>query len=296
MKPQLELGGIQSNLLVVPLLQTEEQAQRLTVMGAREAVERGQMRIRETGTVERLTIEVIGDVPVLIPESEVLSGGGQNRTVTTSLLLRQGEHQVPVRCVERHRWQPHTERVFRSADFGLPFSVRREKVRTGFQAFERTGRFEPDQGRLWASIHDNLHRAGIRHATEDVSALYTSRREQVEKLLKTFPRQPNQVGVMVFVYGNLVGVEWMATPELWRSYHEAILRSYLLGVGSGVEPRTLSASAISDLLEEIWNRAWAAEATRPAAGSGELHIFSYGSLRGTLLADREQPIQLSVLA
>jgi hypothetical protein len=294
MKQPFQTGSFQANLLVVPLVGTDEAAESIACLSTREALQTQQMRIRETGEVSRLIIEVIGDVPVLIPEHEVLVGGGQNRTLTTSLLLDRGEHEVPVRCVERGRWNPSQERSFRVAEFGLPADVRQAKFQAGYAAYRQQGHFSPDQGRLWSAIEGSLRAKRIEDRTENVGALYERQRQMVDRLLSSFPALPNQVGMAVFVQGRLLGIEWMASPTLWKAHHEPLLRSYILGLKS-TSATLLHPTDLEKLLSRLWERAWTAERIPAPAGKASHHIFVQESLQGLLLEQDGHPFLFSVL-
>ncbi|GIV25422.1 MAG: hypothetical protein KatS3mg026_1114 [Bacteroidia bacterium] len=119
----------QANVLVVPLFADRSTAFQREVLTARQALRQGTLRFSESSTVERLIVEITDNVVVLLPEHEILEGGGQNRTPAGSFLLGQGRHDVPVFCVERRRWNPEPEQTFQNMAFQLPLEVRRAKLR-----------------------------------------------------------------------------------------------------------------------------------------------------------------------
>ena len=71
-----------------------------------EGLERGGVRVFETGDVNELKIENAGDQPVFIQSGDIVKGGRQDRVITSSLILKPKSGEVPLAafCVEHGRW------------------------------------------------------------------------------------------------------------------------------------------------------------------------------------------------
>jgi hypothetical protein len=71
-----------------------------------EALAQGAVRVSETGNVNTLAIENLGDQAVFVQAGDVVKGGRQDRTLTVSLLLPPKSGRVPIAsfCVEHGRW------------------------------------------------------------------------------------------------------------------------------------------------------------------------------------------------
>ncbi|MGQ0456964.1 MAG: ARPP-1 family domain-containing protein [Hyphomicrobium sp.] len=71
-----------------------------------EAMERGRVKVIETGEVNELKIENIGDEAIFIQSGDIVKGGKQDRAVTASLVLppKSGEVSLASFCVEQGRW------------------------------------------------------------------------------------------------------------------------------------------------------------------------------------------------
>ena len=71
-----------------------------------EALRAGSVKVFETGRVNSLQIENFSDQPVFIQAGDIVKGGRQDRTLTTSLLLPPKSGRVPIAsfCVEHGRW------------------------------------------------------------------------------------------------------------------------------------------------------------------------------------------------
>src|SRR5690348_9171949 len=73
-----------------------------------EALRDGKVQVRETGNVNSLEIENLGDQPVFVQAGDIVKGGKQDRTLTVSLLLPPKSGRMPIGsfCVEHGRWSP----------------------------------------------------------------------------------------------------------------------------------------------------------------------------------------------
>jgi ARG/rhodanese/phosphatase superfamily protein len=90
-----------------------------------EALTKKAAKVHETGDVNSLEIENVGDEPIFVQSGDIVKGGQQDRALTASLLLppRSGRTRVAVFCVEHGRWSGRDgedTRTFSSAGMALP--------------------------------------------------------------------------------------------------------------------------------------------------------------------------------
>ena len=90
-----------------------------------EALAKGSVQVRETGSVNNLEIENTGDADVFIQAGDIVKGGQQDRVLMMSMVLPGKSGKVPIGsfCVEHGRWAKRgTEDVkhFASASEALP--------------------------------------------------------------------------------------------------------------------------------------------------------------------------------
>jgi hypothetical protein len=71
-----------------------------------EGLENQTALLHETGEVNQLLIENLGDTDLFIQAGDVVKGGRQDRTLGTDFIVpaRSGKIPVPAFCVERRRW------------------------------------------------------------------------------------------------------------------------------------------------------------------------------------------------
>ena len=90
-----------------------------------EAMAKKLVRVSETGSVQRLIIENLGDDPVYLQAGDILKGGRQDRVVTNDVVLppKSGPVSFGAYCVERGRWSRRGRESagsFSSAETALP--------------------------------------------------------------------------------------------------------------------------------------------------------------------------------
>ena len=71
-----------------------------------DVLAKGQVKVRETGSVNELTIENVGNDEVFIEAGDIVKGGRQDRVLSVDLLLPPRSGVVPIAafCVESGRW------------------------------------------------------------------------------------------------------------------------------------------------------------------------------------------------
>ena len=71
-----------------------------------EALERGNVKVHETGTVSELEIENVGNEDVFVHAGDIVKGGQQDRVLTVTILVPPKSGRMPISsyCVERGRW------------------------------------------------------------------------------------------------------------------------------------------------------------------------------------------------
>ena len=71
-----------------------------------EALAKGVVKVHETGDVNTLAIENLGDDEVFVQSGDLVKGGKQDRALTVSMLLPAKSGRIPIAafCVEEGRW------------------------------------------------------------------------------------------------------------------------------------------------------------------------------------------------
>ena len=90
-----------------------------------EAMAKGSVQVHETGSVNELTVENVGDDEVFVQAGDIVKGGRQDRVLSVDLLLppRSGQVSIAAFCVEHGRWTARSNedgRRFSSAAAAMP--------------------------------------------------------------------------------------------------------------------------------------------------------------------------------
>lgn len=99
-------GPFKSGNLAVFLIHGKDAVPNQKVITLEEGLARKAVKVYETGTVNQLQVENIGDVAVFIQSGDIVKGGKQDRTLQYDLVLQPKSGRVPVDsfCVEQGRW------------------------------------------------------------------------------------------------------------------------------------------------------------------------------------------------
>jgi len=193
----LELGKVQKyrNMAVVPLIRRGSKSE-LEYKVLHEAIDDGSFRIKEAnayGTVNNLTAFVESDEPILIIKGEYVVGGKQNRMITVNALIDQdaGKINIPVHCVEHHRWNyGKYDEEFKSPEI-MSASLRGE-ISKCFSG-------SVGQSATWNAVACHLNRAGVSSGTQDFGKIYEDRRHDIREYAKAFDYVPGQVGFVAAI-------------------------------------------------------------------------------------------------
>ena len=90
-----------------------------------EAIAKGRVKVRETGSVNELTMENVGDDEIFVQAGDIVKGGRQDRVLSVDLLLPPHSGIVPIAafCVESGRWSARGQedgRRFSTAAAAIP--------------------------------------------------------------------------------------------------------------------------------------------------------------------------------
>lgn len=198
-----------------------------------QALEGGSFKVTEVsegGSVPFLRAENGGVNPVLILDGEELVGGKQNRIVNASLIILPGKMiDIPVSCMEAGRWNRQRE------DFAAGEAVFRAKSRAVQKAsvtssLRREGSFRSDQGAVWDEVSESLAEMHAPSATSDFRAGRAKVTHRIDAFVEVIRAQDRQLGAIFLSKCGILGLELLATPELFSLCLRKIVRSFAFEV------------------------------------------------------------------
>lgn len=217
------------NIEVYPLIATFEPFQFLTL---HTALEQGVVKITETsknGSVPQLKVKSISEIPILLLDGEELIGSKQNRILNTSIVVQaKGTLIIPVSCTEEGRWS-YSSRKFRDSDEILYHPIRSNKMNSVNYNLKYSDCNDSDQRNVWNEIRGLYIRENIFSRTRAMKNIYINKRKELENISLHFPLLYDQNGLLVCIDGKAIGFDLLSSKEIYKQYHEKLLRSYLLG-------------------------------------------------------------------
>jgi hypothetical protein len=246
---QVRLGGqvTRGNLTLYPLMLRQAGPAAPDPVTLDVAVARGQLAIEESGpggTVNALAVENRGDRPVLLIAGELLLGGKQDRIIGRSMVLSpRSRARVPVFCVEHGRWSG-----------GRGFASAGAMGHAGLRKTALSG----EQQAVWAEVKRSNERLGTVNPSDTYRAAARKLSGEVgpvaRELVRALAAEPEAAGLAVAIDGEVVAIEWFASPRVFERVREKLVSSYVAqamesraGAGSGAAPAAAPAPrAVAD--------------------------------------------------
>lgn len=193
------------NMAVFSLLANQDAAIEFITLD--EAITQGALvitEISESGRVPELKVANNSRQKILLLDDEELVGAKQNRVLNVTILLApNSETMIPVSCIEQGRWS-YASKEFSSANRTMSADLRKKKTQSVHNRVRETGSFASDQGEIWEEINLKFERSHVPPSpTMALSDLFEAKRETSEDYLKNFFPVEKQLGMAVFIDGNI---------------------------------------------------------------------------------------------
>jgi hypothetical protein len=282
------------NMTVFPLLSADGVEPDYLVLD--QAMEEGLVEVTEvndTGEVPELWLVNRGKRKVLLVEGEELVGAKQNRIVNASFLVPAGaEVPLPVSCVERGRWR------YNSARFGSQKRVMNASLRHMSQdavksSLRRSREYRSDQGRIWAGISEKASRLGVASETSAMADIFESFEDRLSDYMKAFTLVDCQVGAVVAIDGQVVGLEAFGSAETFERFFERLIRSYALDSVDGKANADAKPVAPAEAKRLVESAATSGGSVHPGLGVGETVAFESKTVSGAALVEGGRLLHLS---
>ena len=199
----------------------------------------------EHSTVNTIIVENKSVVPLLLVDGEEIVGGDQNRIMDATILIApQSEMKVPVNCTEHGRWGFKSE--FKQSEHIANYSTRLAK----HHAFRSNGSV---QQAVWDSIDELETSRSFSSPTQAMSESYENAKADLDEFLDAFSVVEGQSGIVVLIDGEVKGFEVFLNSEIYREYHEKIIKSYLINAEITDDVFTINNDAIKSVIDNALN-------------------------------------------
>ena len=210
---------IYDNIAVIPI---KTKASKMDILTVKKGFELGLINIAECpeSRVNQIIVENNSISPLLLIDGDEILGAKQNRIVNSSTLVAaKTKISLSVSCVEQGRWAysesfKHSPYIANSITRGVKAKARYED--------------RDAQSDVWNSINSLEMRNSFCSETHAMSESYDRQKNLYEKYIDKFKRVKGQTGAMVFVNGEFRGMDIFINPQIYREYHEKILKSYII--------------------------------------------------------------------
>src|SRR5256714_4757043 len=113
-----------------------------------EALVKRAVKVHETGNVNELQVENLGNDDVFVQSGDMVKGGQQDRVLTVSLLLPPKSGRIPIAsfCVEQGRWTARGKedvKTFATASAVVPSREAKIAMKAPVAAFAGSARINP---------------------------------------------------------------------------------------------------------------------------------------------------------
>jgi hypothetical protein len=133
-----------------------------------EALAKRLVQVRETGSVNELEIENLGDDEVFIQSGDIVKGGQQDRTLMVSLMLSPKSGRIPIAafCVEQGRWSARGQedvKNFSSSAAAVPsremkIAMKAPKAAPAPSTGQRLGGYAADTSTRQSEVWDGVRK------------------------------------------------------------------------------------------------------------------------------------------
>jgi len=174
-------------------------------------------------------------------DGEEIVGGDQNRIIDATILIApQSEKKIPVDCTEHGRWGYKSE--FKHSENIANYTTRLAKR----HAFRNKGNV---QQAVWDSINELEMSRSFSSPTQAMSESYDDAKEDLDEIIDAFDIVEGQTGIVMVIDGEVKGFEIFLNSEIYREYHEKIIKSYLINAEVNDDVFTINTDTISGIIE-----------------------------------------------
>lgn len=184
--------------------------------------------INENASVGEVKVKNNAVTPLLILDGEEIIGSKQNRIVNATIIIPpKSEKIIPVSCVEEGRWKYNTKK-FRYSSHMATSRVRRDKQSSVNNSLRNNKTYNSDQIGLWNNVQDTIDSLEVKSSTNALHDTYTQRQTQIENYKESFTKKDKQNGIIVYINGELAGLEVLYNSKRYEQYHEKLIESYIM--------------------------------------------------------------------
>ena len=223
------------------ILTGAEKDPNITYRTLSKAMENKEIDLKETGSVNQLSINNNSDQYIFIHSGDIVKGGKQDRTISYDVIIPPRAKNVSLAsfCVESGRWEQRNEEEVASFSSNTKMLSSRD--------LKLAARYEKDQGKVWSKVaeqkdklsHNLTLKTGYDvnvDAEDSATSLQLALenedlkkvKEELTQELKELINIPNAIGYAYAINGEIHGVEVYNNQQLFADLWDKTLESVVV--------------------------------------------------------------------
>ena len=289
---QIELGEIKTfeHISVIPIISKTTDG--IDYRTLPEVLGGEDVRISEissSGSVGELSLVNDSGEFLLLLDGEELIGAKQNRVMNSSIMAApRSKIKIPVSCTEQGRWS-YQSRNFEDSGVVMPLRARYNKKRSVDDELESSGTYRSNQSQVWQDISQMRSDSDTNSPTGAMKDVYKNRSSSLESYALAFEPTQGQIGMVVFVNGDVAGLEFFSKESALQSLAPKLIKSYAMDVL--LEDSSSTGTSTQESAEEFIRALRTADSeSYKSIGEGWDHRFSGNSVTGSALTCDEEVV------
>jgi hypothetical protein len=270
--PRLGAPITYQNLTIFPV--RGEAGRPSNLLTLQDAMANKLVRVHETGNVNSLQVENLGDQEIFIQAGDIVKGGKQDRVLSVDLVLppKSGRISIAAFCVEQGRWSGRGGEktdAFASSDTALPSKSIKLATRPRMaEPGNLPANAAKPQQQVWEGVRETQRKLGgnvgssVAAAPSPTSLQLTMENDKLkasvadyEKAFADLLRQtPDAVGYVMAINGKINSADIYNSPELFQRMWPKLLNAAAIEAISekgGTPPPPVSGDAASAFLDQF---------------------------------------------
>ena len=214
-------SGLQTENLQVFMINGEEQLGTKNYTTLSAAMEENLVTVKETGSVNELSIDNNSDETIFIHSGDIVKGGKQDRTMAYDMIIPPNSKGIPLQsfCVESGRWQARENEEV--SNFNSTTKMLSSKD------LKMAAKYDNDQSKVWSNVSTEQQTLNANvskrngydvNVASDVSAtslqltleskeLKKAKEKMELELINLLDKHPKAIGYAYAINGEVYGVD-----------------------------------------------------------------------------------------
>lgn len=267
-----------------------------------EAMKKEQVLVRETGDVNKLTIENVSDFYVFVNAGEIVKGGKQDRVLSMDVILPPKSGKIPIEsfCVESGRWQKRgNEQVDKFSGSKAMISSK------GLRIASKSG--GKNQSAVWSQVSKHQKKLAenvevytgkanndVINSNSSTSLLLTTESDDLKGMMKdylkqlegTLGKEPEAIGFIYTINGEINNAEIYSNPDLFKALWGKLINAAVMEAVSEYDKKKKGEQASSEDIQNMFKEALDGKITKKIINK-QTEMFIYDSKEYLLFETRD---------